>query len=172
MSFSITPDRSPSNDPLPSVTAAVQADFKGALSRAASWFLWIAGCSLVNTIILITGSKWMFLAGLGLTYVVGAIGNQAGHAGQVLAIAVSASGAAMFLATGMLARKGSKKAFLAGMIVYGADALVLLMLNAWLLIAFHAYVLWRLWQGYSTCSEAHAFEQASKPAAVGASAGN
>ena len=37
------------------------------VERGASWFYWIAGLSLVNSILSLTDSGWMFFFGLGIT---------------------------------------------------------------------------------------------------------
>src|SRR5216117_2936789 len=51
-----------------SATAA-QADpaAMAQLKSGASWFYWIAGLSLINSIVAFTGGQWAFLFGLGIT---------------------------------------------------------------------------------------------------------
>jgi len=72
----LSPISSP--DPLPTVTAAAQAETTAALHRGASWLFWIAGLSIVNAVIFMTGSSWIFLGGLGVTYVAAIMAIKAG----------------------------------------------------------------------------------------------
>lgn len=149
----------PQPDPLPTATAAARAEVISALHGGSAWFFWIAGLSMVNTFTLFAGSSWMFLAGLGVTQVVASLGHQLGQTGHIIAILVNTLGAAAFLLFGVFARRGSKGAFITGIVLYILDGLLLFLLQAWLVIAFHAYVIYRLYQGYSACSEAHAFTE-------------
>src|SRR5438270_4545311 len=45
------------------------------LRSGANWFYWIAGLSLLNTIIFMAGSDWHFVAGLGITQLIDAFAN-------------------------------------------------------------------------------------------------
>ena len=55
----------------------------------ANWFFWIAGLSLVNSVILLTGSQWDFIVGLGITQIIDTIGlviaEEIGIAGKIIA---------------------------------------------------------------------------------------
>jgi hypothetical protein len=54
-------------DPLPTASAAAQAETTAALHKGANWLFLIGGLSVVNTVSLISGSTWLFLGGLGVT---------------------------------------------------------------------------------------------------------
>jgi hypothetical protein len=149
----------PQLDPLPSATAAARADIAAALNRSAGWFFAIGALSFVNTITLLAGSDWIFLAGLGITELAAVMARNAGSAANVVALLANTLAAALFIVLGVFSRKGHKAPFLLGMTFYVLDAVILLLFQAWLMVAFHGFVLYRLWQGYSTCSELHAFEQ-------------
>ena len=64
---------------------------------------------------------------------------------------------------GKWARERSQGAFLAGMIAYGLDGALLLLFNAWLFAAVHAYALYRMWQGYAATRELAQLEQVAQP---------
>jgi MFS family permease len=158
----LSPQQAPQPQPTQPMQATVEAARAGVqqiLNAASGWFFWIAGLSLVNTVILITGSHWMFLAGLAITYFAAAVGIQFGSTGQVVAIFISACAGGVFLAMGMIARKGHKAAFVIGMVLYVLDAVLALVVQDWLMAAFHAYVLYRLWRGFAACSQIKAFEK-------------
>lgn len=150
----------PQPDPLPSVTAAATAETAAVLNRGASWMFWIAGLSIVNAVILLSGSNWVFLGGLGVTYVALIFAVKLGSA-QVALVAAFATlwATAFFAVLGYFGRKGQQWAFISGMALYVVDLLLVLYLQAWLMAAFHAYILFRLYQGYASCNTLHAFHK-------------
>src|SRR5688572_4309078 len=120
-----------------------------AIRSSASWFWWVAGLSLVNTVAVWLDLQYGMLLGLGITQVIdalfmygmdgtrsapGAIGG-AIHAVLVLGIA------GVFVLFGLFARRGSARAFVAGMVLYAMDALIFLATGDWIAIGFHAFVL-------------------------------
>lgn len=115
---------------------------------AASWFYWIAGLSVLNAILSATQSGWVSLFGLGIvTQVFGAWGRNAGVSPAVV-LALGVLVASVFVVFGIFANKGQSWAFLVGMVLYGLDALLFIPGGYWLSIAFHAYVLYRLFTGF------------------------
>jgi hypothetical protein len=50
------------------------------------------------------------------------------------------------------------------MALYAADALVVLLLQSWIMLLFHGFVFFRLYQGYASSQALHAFD---KPTANG-----
>jgi len=157
---------SPSLDPLPSVSAAAQAETTAALHKGANWLFLIAGLSVVNTVTLISGSQWLFLGGLGVTELAAAIAMHLGTKGQLIGLFINLWATAFFVVLGFFARKGQKWAFITGMALYAVDALVVLFLQQWIMILFHGFVFFRLYQGYSSCNELHAFDKRSPAVGV------
>jgi hypothetical protein len=151
----------PTPDPLPTASAAAQAETTGALHKGANWLFLIGGLSIVNTVSLISGSTWIFLGGLGVTEIAAAIAMQFGTRGQLVGLFVNLWATGFFVCLGIFARKGQKWAFITGMALYGADALVVLFLQQWIMLLFHGFVFFRLYQGFSSCNELHAFEKNS-----------
>jgi len=156
-------------DPFPTATAAAQAQITAALHKGANWLFLIGGLSVVNTVSLISGSQWLFLGGLGVTELAAAIAMQFGTRGQLIGLFVNLWATAFFVFLGVYARKGQKWAFITGMALYAADALVVLLLQQWIMLLFHAFVFFRLYQGFSSSSELHAFDKRSS--ATGMTAG-
>ena len=105
----------------------------------ASWFFWIAGLSMANSILLVTGANVGFPVGLGVTQIVDAAAFQAGANAQVIGLALSAMVASIFVFFGVMARKNQPWAFVAGLVLYAADGLLFLIISDWLSIAFHAW---------------------------------
>jgi hypothetical protein len=122
------------------------------LSRSANWFFWIAGLSLINTSMFVNGSKWGFLAGLGITADLAKAAQNAGDGtGQTLMVGINVFVAAAFVGIGLVARKGVQWAFILGISIYLLDTVFILFAGAWLMLAFHAWVLYSLWVGFSHC---------------------
>src|SRR5579862_5757017 len=132
--------------PAPSDTRTVpRADAETAVHRAANWFFWIAGLSLVNSYAAATHMNFRMLLGLGITQVVDVL-FPAGQAVQVVLLAVVLG---FFCLVGFLARRPSLPWYLTGMIVYALDALLCVWAGDWQAVAFHAFVLYVLWRGFA-----------------------
>jgi hypothetical protein len=119
----------------------------------ASWFYWIAGLSIINSVIALSGSQWHFIAGLGITEIIDYIAKGAGGAGTIVAIMLDAFAAGMFVMFGVFSSKRQNWAFIIGMTFYGLDALILILGQFWLGIAFHAYVLYRIFLGMKAANQ-------------------
>jgi hypothetical protein len=117
------------------------------VSAGAGWFLWIAGLSLVNSVIGMTGGKLHFIVGLGITQVVDAVAHGVGSAGIVLDLIINGVVAGLFVLFWKFARAGARWAFLTGMVLYAADGLLLLAFKDVFSVAFHAYALFRIYGG-------------------------
>ncbi len=113
------------------------------------WFFWIAGFSIVNALISLTGTNWHFVIGLGTTDLIDEIAGKSGAAsGKIIALILDIFAAGFYVLYGLFARKGAKWAFIVGMIFYALDAALLLVGQDWLSVAFHAYALFRIFQGF------------------------
>jgi hypothetical protein len=127
-----------------------------AAARARSggqWFYWIAGLSLINSVIVISGGSLHFIVGLGITSVVGAAAKRVGSVGTVLDVVINAFVAGVFVLFGMFAAKARKWAFVLGMVLYAADGMLLLRVKDFYSAAFHAYALWAIYRGYSAAQQ-------------------
>jgi hypothetical protein len=126
-------------------------DYRRHSQSGARWFFWIAALSLINSIVSLANGHWNFLAGLGITQVISglAIGlsEQLGTIATVIAVALNLTVALVFVVFGLLAQKRHTWAFILGMVVYGLDGLIFLLVQDWLAIAFHAFVLYSLYRG-------------------------
>lgn len=136
-----------------------------ALKGSASWFIMIAGLSVLNSILSMSGASLHFIFGLGITQVVDAVAHQVGSAGYVLDLIINGMIAGVFILFWSFARKGQKWAWILGMGLYLVDGIILIPFKDYLSVAFHAYALFRMFSGYQLLS---AFEQANKAASTGA----
>ena len=124
------------------------------IHTSANWFFWIAGLSMVNTVIAVSGGSVSFIAGLGLTQVADALMKNAGSIGLVIALAFDVLAAAVFVGLGLLARRMVVWPFVVGMTIYVLDALLLILFQSWFAVAFHVYVLVMIFLGLKALRQA------------------
>jgi len=117
------------------------------VKSGAGWFLAIAGLSIVNSVLTMSGARFHFIFGLGITDFVDVIGRRSGDTGITLAFVVNLFIAGFFAWFWHFGRKGEKWAFLTGMALYVMDALLLIPFRDLLGLAFHAYALYRIYSG-------------------------
>jgi len=135
----------------------------------ANWFFWIAALSLVNSAVLLSGGNMSFVIGLGVTQIIDVIVVevlQAGGVGKILAFAFDFCVAAIICGFGLLARKRFVFAFILGMIAYGIDGLILLLLGDFMSFAFHVFALFCIFSGLRACRILNSIEAmaAAEPA--------
>ncbi len=143
------------------------------IKSGANNFFWIAGLSLINTIIYITGGSVTFVMGLGITQIVDGFARGLGADGGSSSIVISAVGlgidlaiAAMFVLFGMLSRKGNRMVLMFGAILYIMDALIFVYVQDWYAALFHALMLIGLWNGYKAMGELDRLEENPSDAPV------
>lgn len=118
------------------------------------WFFWIAGVSLLASILAQMGTIYHSAFGLGLT---GLIDSGAVPLAKPEAFAVDILAAGFYIMCGFFARKGALWAFLAGGGFYVLDVVLLLLVSRnWLAVAFHAYALFRIFQGFQAAQQLNA----------------
>src|SRR5216683_2838467 len=121
-----------------------------ALKGSASWFGMIAGLSVVNSILAMSGTSVRFIFGLGLSQIVDALAHQAGSTGYVLDLIINGIIAGVFVLFWNFARKGEKWAW-------------------YLAIAFHAYALYRMSSGLKLLPILERLNQQSATGAISGS---
>ncbi len=114
------------------------------------WFFWIAGISLAVSVLAQFGTVWHSAFGLGTTALI-----DAGRIGlpKSATIALDVLSAGFYVLYGFFARKGALWAFIAGAVFYLLDAVLLVSFSAWLAVAFHAYALFRIFQGFQAAQQ-------------------
>jgi len=129
----------------------------------ANWFIWIAGLSLVNSVLFIAGSNWAFFLGLGATRFVDAFGDLVitGTTGHVLALAVDVVVAGIFVGLGLVSRNGALWSFIVGTVLLVLDALLLAAVTDWGAVAFHGLALFFVIRGFQASRRLAALRTAS-----------
>jgi hypothetical protein len=148
---------------------AVKAAAQARLKRSVSWFYWIAGLSLVNSIVVMAGGNVHFIVGLGVTQVVDAVAKGMGGAGPAVGLAFNVVVAAACVAFGVLGSRRKTWAIWMGMALYALDGLLLLAFKDILSVAFHGYVLYRLYQSFGAIQVLEKLEPKPAPAVISSS---
>lgn len=119
----------------------------------ANWFFWIAGLSLVNSVVVLMNGRWSFLAGLGITQFIDglaiALSPKLGNVATILALVMDLAAAGVIVLFGLMARQRHTWAFILGLSLYAVDGLLFLIVQDWLALAFHAYASYCIFRGLS-----------------------
>ncbi len=123
-------------------------------SSGSGWFYWIAGLSLITSLVSLSGGSWSFLAGLGITqifdgFAIGLTNSGAENWVKGLSFFLDLFAAGVFVLIGLFAKKGAKPAYIIGIVLYSIDSVILLVFKEWFGVAFHAYALFQIWAGLS-----------------------
>ncbi|MEM9160171.1 MAG: hypothetical protein AAGB46_14090 [Verrucomicrobiota bacterium] len=141
-------------------------ELKATLKKQASWFYWIAGLSLVNTIAIASGADFAFIMGLGITQIIDAIGFTLAEEGVAFASTattiISLIICGLYGAIGYMAINQSKVAHLVGIILYSLDTLIFLVFFDIMPLAFHGLALFFLFKGFQTQKDIKAVQEALK----------
>jgi hypothetical protein len=129
---------------------------EGQLKSNASWYYWIAGLSLINSIVAFSGSGGGFIVGLGVTQFIDAFGQGLEGGGKIVVLLLDVVVAGIFVLFGVFAHKRHIWAFIVGMIFYALDGLLFLLVQDWLGVGFHAFVLFCLFRGFQACRKLNA----------------
>lgn len=117
------------------------------MQSGANWFFWIAGLSLINTILAMTQTNLVFVVGLGITQIFDEIASPAN------ALIINIFIAGIFMLFGFMGRKQRNWGFIVGIIVYILDALLLLTAQEWMSVGFHAFALFYIFGGLKASKE-------------------
>ena len=149
------PDFVPQQEPADQVgDVRASIEMENRFLSGANWFFWIAGLSLVNSVLMLSGTGWGFIIGLGMTQVIDGIAteialeaNEAATVVKLVAFGFDLVVAGMCAGVGLLARKRFAWAFILGMILYAMDGMIFLLVQDWLSFGFHVFALYGIWNG-------------------------
>lgn len=146
---SAVPAEAPAEAEVPAIDERQQLDDR--IRSSARWFHWVAGLSVVNSVILLAGGSWSFLFGLGATQfvdgiVLAAIDEDPGTAllARYLGLGINLMIAAGYVLFGWMAGRRKTWAFAVGTVLYALDGMIFLLFQDFLGLAFHGWVLFSL----------------------------
>lgn len=133
----------------------------------ANWFFWVAGLSLVNSVIMLGGGDTYFVIGLGVTLIADAIAREIGKQQADIAQIVKAAvfgfdviAALVVVGFGWLAVRRYQVVYALGMILYLLDGLLFVLARDWFSAGFHAFALFCMWSGFKAYRQLNAAERA------------
>jgi hypothetical protein len=121
------------------------------MKSGASWFYWIAGLSLINSIASLSGSTFGFALGLGITQVFDLIASGSGAAGKGIVLVLDVLASGLFIMFGVFAHKAHTWAFVLGMVLFALDTALVVYFQAWFSVALHVVALFFLFRGMQAC---------------------
>jgi hypothetical protein len=140
------------------MSASMQPD--PVVQSAARWFWWIAGLSLVNTVLFHTGSDMSFVIGLAMTTLASALFAD----NLVIALTLAGITIAFYFAMGLYAQRHKLWAFYVGLAIYAIDALIYVGVSDWMSVGFHAFAAFFIFRGIARVRE---LNRAAAPATTG-----
>jgi len=146
------------NEPTKNDSAAEDFALRHQLKSGANWFYWIAGLSLVNSVISLFDGNWNFAAGLGITQIFDGIarfGVEEGSGNWIKAVFFSLDlvVAGMFILLGVFANRRQSWAFIVGMTLFTLDGVILIFAGDILGIIIHAVALYFLFRGFTAARQ-------------------
>lgn len=118
---------------------------ENAMKGGLSWFYWIAGLSIINTIMAYTKSETFFVAGLSTTFFVKAASSEFSSLNLFFNI-INAILIVSFIIFGKYGKKNNLLIYI-GMGVYCLDSLFFLYAGEWVSIGFHVFALYGIYIG-------------------------
>lgn len=109
--------------------------------RVATWFYWIAGASVINLLVALSGSKWHISMGLGVTQLLQE--QFRGLPGIVAAVACML----LCVGCGFLARNARVAVYAIGITLYALDTFIFVMAGDTMGIFIHFVLLFLLYRG-------------------------
>jgi hypothetical protein len=131
---------------------AQHAELANRFRSGANWFYWIAGLTLLTSVISLMGGGWSFFLSLGITQLIDGFAvyfaDSFGEATKVVAIVLDIFITALFIGLGYLSNQRQLWAFLAGIILFGFDSLLSLVIFNVLGLIIHCVVMFLMIRGY------------------------
>lgn len=119
-------------------------------NNGGGWFYWIAGASILNTILSAAGTEWGLAIGLGLTYLIDGFAEALSNTVRtpIYAVIIDVAVAGGFLLIGRAARRGRLGWYAVGIVLYFLDGLLFVLAEDILGIAVHAVAIFALISGW------------------------
>lgn len=138
-------------DPTPQPAVTPPSPLKIRAAIGARWFYWIAALSAINSAIALSGEHLVMVVGLGATRLLTELGGQWLGSFAWLTLPLTFAIAAIFALIGLIASRGVNAAYLVGLVLYGLDTLIFVLVPKevlWLPVLFHLYVSYRIIEGF------------------------
>ena len=143
---------------------AQHAELTQTFKSGANWFYWIAGLTIITSLISFFGGGIRFLISLGSTQIIDGIAEglstEVGGAAKIVALLLDLIVTGAFVLFGYLAGQKQLWAYMVGMVVFLLDGLLALAFQDWIGVLAHGFVLFFLFRGYQAGRELLSLEKA------------
>jgi len=127
------------------------AELTQRFKAGANWFYWIAGLSIVTSIITFGGGTWRFLLSLGSTQIIDglaqALAAEVGGAARVVGLILDLIVTGLFVLFGWLSHRKYLWAYVLGMVAFALDGLLSLLFSDFIGVLAHGVVIFFLFRG-------------------------
>lgn len=138
--------------------------------NGAGWFYWIAGLSIINTLVILFNGSLSFISGLGITQIIDGMSYMMrdvyGNGIIYFGIAIDLIIILVFAVLGFLSHRRKSWAMIVGVILYGLDTLTFLVVTDYLSIGFHILAIYSIIKGIQAGNRLRAYEQIDQIASV------
>ena len=128
------------------------AELTQGYKSGANWFYWIAGLTIITSLIAFGGGGFRFLISLGSTQIIdgiaAAVSQEIGGAAKVVGLVLDLIVSGVFVLFGFLANKKMLWAYVLGMMAFLMDGLVALLVTDFIGVLAHGVVLFFLVKGF------------------------
>lgn len=128
------------------------------IGNGANWFYWVAGLSIINTVIALLGKDWVMLFGLGATMIFDSLIREVGTKAAIIGLPINLFIACVYVLFGYCASQRMRWAFITGSLFYVLDALLMMGAGYWIGVLFHAWVLFGIRRGMNADTTARRLE--------------
>lgn len=140
------------------------AELSQRFKSGANWFYWIAGLTIVTSLIAFGGGGIRFLISLGATQVIdglaAALSAEVGTGAKVVGLVLDLIVTGAFVLFGYLSNQKHLWAYMLGMVVFLLDGLLALVFQDWISVVAHGFVLFWLFRGYMAGRDLLSLEKA------------
>ncbi len=105
-----------------------RATLEEQITTGANWFFVISALSVINSLIILTGSKYGYVVGLGFNIIIDRFASPRGTGGRVAGFLLSLIVAGLLALFGIMARKQKQAGFAAGIAIYIIDTVIVVAL--------------------------------------------
>lgn len=140
------------------------------IKNGVSWFYWIAGLSILNSVLNLFGTTYTFVTGLGITQIIDGfmlyfaqeLGGKGWNVLLLISFIVDVAFAGLFVIFGILGSKRYYWVVIVGMVLYAIDGVILLLFQSYVSAGFHAWALFGIGVSLSAIKELNALEKSGE----------
>ena len=133
--------------------------------NGAGWFYWVAALSLINSVMMLSGSDFGFALGLSVTMIADVVALDVAKQPDVgvmpyaVAIVFDLVVLSMVVLCGWLSQKRILIVFALGMALYVLDGLLCLLFMQFVGVAIHAFAVFSMWNGFMAYRQLNQLER-------------